>query len=82
MCSIWSPSYTMFNVVICPMCVTTPRSDRFLCGLPCFLFTNWGTVNLFIDIISPVVIICIFNIALVIRVIHQKLIVVGRIENN
>ncbi|CAF1499650.1 unnamed protein product [Rotaria sp. Silwood1] len=82
MCSMWGPSYNMFNIVISPMCVTKPRFDRLLCGLPCFLFTKWGAVNLFIDVISPVIVICIFNFALVIRVIHQKLIVVGRIENN
>lgn len=79
---MWGPSYCMFNIVISPMCVTTPRFDRLLCGLPCFIFTNWGTLNLFIDVICPVIIIFIFNIALIIRVIYQKLGVIGRIENS
>ncbi|CAF1113982.1 unnamed protein product [Rotaria sordida] len=81
-CSFWGPFYYTLTVIISPMCTNERYFDRLLCGMPCHLLTNWGTFDLFFDVIFPVLAIFVFNLALLIRVIHQKLITTGRIQNN
>ncbi|CAF2900014.1 unnamed protein product [Rotaria sp. Silwood2] len=81
-CCIWGPLYYTATIIISPMCTNTRYFDSLLCGMPCYLLTNWGTFDLFFDVIFPVLTIFIFNLALFIRVIQQKLIAIGRIQNN
>jgi phosphatidylglycerophosphate synthase len=64
------------------MCIKTPYFDRLLCGLPCYLLTSWGTFDLFFDVITPVLIIFLCNLALFLRVVCQNTIVIGRVVNH
>ncbi|CAM2704939.1 unnamed protein product [Rotaria socialis] len=82
LCIIWGPIYYCIVVIFSPMCENTRYFDSLLCGLPCYLMTSWGTFDLFFDVISPVLIISIFNLALFVRVIKQSLVMVGRVQNN
>ena len=81
-CTLWGPLYYMVAVIISPMCVPEFNFSSLLCGLPCYLFTNWGTFDLFFDVISPVLIIFLCNLALFLRVVYQNMVVVGRVGNN
>jgi len=56
--------------------------DALLCGLLCYLLTNWGTFDLFVDTIIPVLIIFVCNLALFIRVVYQHMVIIGRVRNN
>jgi hypothetical protein len=80
--TLWGPLYYFITVIISPMCVNTRYFDSLLCGFPCYLSTNWGTFDLFFDVISPVLIIFICNLALFIRVVYHNMIVIGRVGNN
>jgi hypothetical protein len=82
LCIVWGPIYYCIVVIISPMCENTRYFDSLLCGMPCYLMTNWGTFDLFFDVIFPVLIISIFNLALLVRVINQSLMTVGRVQNN
>ncbi|CAF1987678.1 unnamed protein product [Rotaria magnacalcarata] len=82
LCIIWPPIYYCIVVIISPMCENTRYFNSLLCGMPCYLRTNWGTFDLFFNIIFPVLIISIFNLTLVVRVTNQSLMVVGRVQNN
>ena len=81
-CTLWGPLYYMLTVIISPMCIPAFNFNSLLCGLPCYLFTNWGTFDLFVDVISPVLIIFLCNLALFLRVVYQNMIVIGRTRNN
>ncbi|CAF0934147.1 unnamed protein product [Rotaria sp. Silwood1] len=81
-CCIWGPLYYTYAIIISSMCTNTRYFDSLLCGMPCYLFTSWGTFDLFFDVIFPVLTIFIFNLALFVRVIQQKLIAAGPIRNN
>ncbi|CAF3819622.1 unnamed protein product [Rotaria sp. Silwood1] len=81
-CCLWGPLYYTYTIIISPMCINIRYFNSLLCGMPCYLLTNWGTFDLFFDVISPVLTIFIFNLALFICVIQQKLTVAGSIENN
>ncbi|CAF1162275.1 unnamed protein product [Rotaria magnacalcarata] len=72
-CSVWCPIFYFFTIIVTPMCANTWIFDRLLCGLPCYLTTNWGYYDLIFNIIMPVLFILIANVAFVIRVIKQKL---------
>ncbi|CAF1528049.1 unnamed protein product [Rotaria magnacalcarata] len=82
LCIIWGPIYYCIVVIISPMCENTRYFDSLLCGMPCYLMTSWGTFDLFVDVIFPVFLISLFNLALLVRVINQSLMVVGRVQNN
>ncbi len=56
------------------MCTKTWYFDILLCGLLCYLLTNWDTFDLFFDTITPVLIIFVCNLALFIRVVYQHMI--------
>ena len=81
-CSFWGPMYYLLTVVISPMCTSTWFFDSLLCGVPCYLTTSWGTFDLFFDVIFPVIIIFLTNLALFLRVVYRQTMVVGRIQNN
>ncbi|UJR27964.1 hypothetical protein I4U23_009222 [Adineta vaga] len=81
-CSLWGPLYYSLTILISPMCTNTRYYDSLLCGLPCYLFTNWGIFDLFCDIILPVMTIFIFNFILFTRAVYQSMIVRGRVQNN
>jgi phosphatidylglycerophosphate synthase len=81
-CSLWGPFYYVVTIIISPMCTNTRYYDSLLCGLPCYLLTNWGTFDLFFDVIFPVVTIFVFNLLLFIRAVYQSMTVVGRVQNN
>ncbi|CAF0786028.1 unnamed protein product [Adineta steineri] len=81
-CSLWGPFYYLLAIIISPMCTNTRDYNALLCGLPCYLFTNWGTFDLFFDVIFPVLTIFIFNLILFIRAVYQSMMVVGRVQNN
>ncbi|CAF4610175.1 unnamed protein product, partial [Rotaria magnacalcarata] len=72
-CSVWCPIFYFFTIIISPMCVNTWIFYRPLCGLPCYLATNWNYYDFIFNIIMPVLFILIANVALVIRVVKQKL---------
>ncbi|CAF3554959.1 unnamed protein product [Rotaria socialis] len=82
LCMIWSPIYYCIVVIFSPMCENTRYFNSLLCGMPCYLRTSWGTFDLFFNGIFQVLIISIFNLALLVRVINQSLMVVGRVQNN
>ncbi|CAF3773912.1 unnamed protein product [Rotaria socialis] len=71
-CSVWCPIFYFFTIIISPMCVNTWIFYRPLCGLPCYLATNWNYYDFIFNIIMPVLFILIANVALVIRVVKQK----------
>jgi hypothetical protein len=81
-CSLWGPLYYLLTIIITPMCTNTRDFNSLLCGLPCYLLTNWGTFDLFFDVISPVLIIFLSDLTLVIRVFHRNTLVFGRVRNN
>jgi hypothetical protein len=81
-CTLWGPLYYVLTIIISPMCINIRDFDSLLCGLPCYLLTNWGTFDLFFDIITPVLIIFLCNLALFLRVVCQNMIVIGRIGNH
>jgi phosphatidylglycerophosphate synthase len=64
------------------MCTNTWYFDSLLCSLSCHLLTNWGTFDLFFDVIIPALIIFISNFALFRRVVYQNMIIIGRVRNN
>ncbi|CAF3464513.1 unnamed protein product [Rotaria socialis] len=72
-CSVWCPIFYFFTIIVSPMCVNTWVFYRPLCGLPCYVATNWNYYDLIFNIIMPVLFILIANVALVIRVVKQKL---------
>ena len=81
-CVVWGPMFYLLTVIISPMCVNTRYFDQLLCGLPCYLSTNWGTFDLFVDVIAPIFIIFLSNLALFSRVIHQEKLMTGRVTQN
>lgn len=81
-CTAWGPMFYLITVVISPMCVSTRYFDSLFCGLPCYLSTNWGTLDLFVCAISPTFIIFLSNLALFLRVIQQNRIMMRRVGNN
>ena len=81
-CSTWAPLYYAVAIIISPMCTTIMYYDTLGCGLPCYLSTNWGVVDLFLNTTLPVCTILIFNILLFSRVIYQNLTIIGRMHNN
>ncbi|CAF1661540.1 unnamed protein product [Adineta ricciae] len=80
-CSLWPPSYYAFTIIFSPMCVTIRYYDTLTCGLPCYLFTVWGIVDLFLNTMLPIAAILIFNLLLFGRVIYRNMTVRGRIQN-
>lgn len=82
LCTSWGPTYYTLTIIITPMCENMRFYDSLLCGLPCYLFTNWGTFDLFCDVIAPVLTIFIFNLALFVRAVYQSMMVVGRVQNS
>ncbi|CAM4841536.1 unnamed protein product [Rotaria magnacalcarata] len=72
-CSVWCSIFYFFTIIVSPMCANTWIFYRPLCGLPCYLATNWNYYDLIFNIIMPVLFILIANVALVIRVVKQKL---------
>lgn len=81
-CIVWGPLYYLVTIIITPMCENTRFYNSLLCGLPCYLLTNWGTFDLFVDVIAPVLIIFICNLTLFIRVVYQNMMIIGRVQNN
>ncbi len=81
-CTLWGPLYYMLTVIISPMCIPAFNFNSLLCGLPCYLFTSWEAFDLFVDVISPVLIIFLCNLALFLRVVYQNMVVIGRVGNN
>lgn len=81
-CSLWGPIYYLLAVVISPMCTSDWYFDSLLCGVPCYLMTSWGTFDLFFDVIFPVLTIFLTNLALFLRVVYRKTMVIGRTQNN
>jgi len=81
-CSLWAPFYYFLTIILSPMCTNIWYFDALLCGLPCYLLTNWGTFDLFFDTIIPVLIIFVCNLALFIRVVYQHMVIIGRVRNN
>ena len=80
-CTVWGPLYYLLTIVISPVCTNQWRYDSLLCGLPCYLLTNFGTFDLFFDIIIPVSIIFLSNLALFLRIVYRNTIGLGRIRN-
>lgn len=80
-CALWAPFYYMIAIIISPMCTATWDYDSPTCGLPCYLFTSWGIVDLFLNTTLPVVTILIFNILLFGRVIYRNMTAIGRTQN-
>ncbi|CAF1606508.1 unnamed protein product [Rotaria magnacalcarata] len=72
-CSVWCPIFYFFAIIVSPMCANTWIFYSLLCGLPCYLTTNLGYYDLIFNTIMPVLFILIANVALVIRVVKQKL---------
>ena len=69
--------YTL-TIIISPMCTSVWYSDSLLCGQPCYLETHWSSVDVFTTAVFPITVIVIANLALIIRVLHQRATVAGR----
>ena len=69
--------YTV-TIIISPMCTSVWYFDSLLCGQPCYLATNWSSADVFVNTVLPITVIMIANLALIIRVIHQRATVAGR----
>lgn len=81
-CTAWGPMFYLITVVISPMCVSKWYFDSLLCGLPCYLLSNWGTLDIFVNAIGPAFIVFLSNLALFLRVVHQNRSMIRRAENN
>jgi hypothetical protein len=81
-CSLWGPLFALVTVVISPVCTNAWIFDSLLCGLPCYLMTNWGTYDLLINITAPVSIILIANTLLILRIIARKALGIQRNAGN
>ena len=77
-CLLWDLLFYTVTVLISPMCTNTWSFNAILCGQPCYVTTNWGSVDIFINAVFPIVVIIIADLALVIRVIDQRKAVTGR----
>ena len=66
----WGPIYYLLTVIISPMCTNAFDFASLLCGSSCYLFTSWGTFDIFFNTISPVFIIFLCNLTLFLRVVH------------
>ena len=81
-CSVWGGLFYIVAVVFSPMCTSEWSFDALLCTIPCYLTTNWGTFDLFVNVISPTCLIFLMNLTLFIRIIYQQMLVVGRTQQN
>ncbi len=64
------------------MCTNIPYFDTLVYGLSYYLSTNWGIVDSFFDVIFPVLIRFVYNLALFICVVYQNMIFIDRIRDN
>ena len=81
-CPMCPISFYALAIDISPMCTSLWSSSAFQCGGPCYLATNWAAVDIFINVVFPIAIIITANLALIIRVIHQRKTVGGRAAIN
>lgn len=72
-CSLWGPLFTIVAVLVSPMCINNWIFDSLLCGLPCYLMTNWGTFDLVFNVVFPVTVILFANLALLTRILARRL---------
>lgn len=77
-CCIWGPIFYCVTVIISPMCQSEWNYEALICGIPCYLLTNWGAFDLFFNILLSTCIIMFSNLGLCIRVAYQYLAVSGR----
>ena len=55
------------------MRMNTRYFDSLLCGLPCYLCIYWGIFDVLVEVITPVLIIFLYNFALFLRVVSIKI---------
>ena len=81
-CLTWGPFFYMITVVSDLICTNTWTLDGPFCGTVCFTTTIWRLVDIFLNLIEPVSIIVTANMALIIRVVYQRMNLVGRTRVN
>ncbi|CAF3424809.1 unnamed protein product, partial [Rotaria sp. Silwood2] len=73
-CLIWAPLLFFILVVLSPLCTTLWDFNLFLCGFPCYYAEKFlNQFDFIFNLFLPVMIIILSNVALVIRVIYQKM---------
>jgi hypothetical protein len=73
---VWPSLWYLALVVISPTCTKTWNFDEVICGVPCYSVTNGGTYKiweLIFNTVIPLLIIIFANLALVTRVIYEKI---------
>ena len=75
LCFIWILAFHFVFIVISPTCINTWTFDENMCGIACF-FTDdngvYGMVEFMVNVVFPLAMITFANIALIVRVIYQK----------
>lgn len=75
-CILWPSLWYIVFIVISPTCTKVWNFDQVICGVPCYSITNGGTykiLELIVNIVIPLMIIIISNLALITRVIYEKI---------
>jgi hypothetical protein len=75
-CILWPSLWHLALVVIIPDCVNVWNFDQVICGIPCYQSANggiYGILDLVFNIAIPLGIIIVSNLALITRVIYEKI---------
>ncbi|CAF3316324.1 unnamed protein product [Rotaria sp. Silwood2] len=73
-CLLYTPIFYFVLVVISPSCTTVWDFNSISCGPPCYFTANFlGQFDFIFNVAIPIIIIMLANVALVIRVIYQKM---------
>ncbi|CAF2684220.1 unnamed protein product [Rotaria sp. Silwood2] len=74
LCFIYTPTLYFVLVVVSPFCTTLWDYNYLNCGPPCYFTTNFlGQFDFIFNVAIPVFIITLANLALLIRIIYQKM---------
>lgn len=77
-CPTWGPLLYLFTNVSGLVFAQTWYFDTFFCGSPCFMPTVGGALEVFINVLIPVLIISIADLALIILMIYRRKNLVSR----
>lgn len=75
-CILWPPLWYILVVIIRPSCINAWDYNQAVCDMPCYASTNGGIyaiLELMFSIVIPLGIIIFSNIALISRVIYEKI---------
>jgi hypothetical protein len=76
LCFIWISTFNFVVIVISPDCINKWNFNDYICGLPCIFTTNsvvYSMISYIVNVVFPLSVITVANIALIIRVIYEKI---------